>query len=208
MTGPAQGTGPRTGRRSGDSGSRMAILDAARVQFAEYGYHGATIRAIAATAGVDPALVHHFYGTKERLFAAVMELPVTPSEAITAALARREPGSSLGTHMVRSALALWESAGARSSLQAMLRSALTSEQAAATLRDFMTEGILRPLASVAGGATPDRASFRASLIATQMLGLAVGRYVLRFGAVAEATPDELAAAIGPAIDRYLTSDIG
>jgi AcrR family transcriptional regulator len=207
MTRPAGAARSRTGRRSGESGSKAAILQAARVQFAEYGYQGATIRAIAAAAGVDPALVHHFYGTKERLFAAAMELPVTPSEAITAALARREPGSSLGTHMVRSALALWESAGIRGSLQAMLRSALTSEQAAATLRDFMAEAILRPLASVAEGTNPDRTSYRASLIATQMLGLAVGRYVLRFGPVAEASPDELAVAIGPVIDRYLTGDI-
>ncbi|HXB48166.1 MAG TPA: TetR family transcriptional regulator [Streptosporangiaceae bacterium] len=207
MTRPAGGARSRTGRRSGDSGSKAAILQAARVQFAEYGYQGATIRAIAAAADVDPALVHHFYGTKERLFAAAMELPVTPSEAITAALARREPGSSPGTHMVRSALALWESAGVLGSLQAMLRSALTSEQAAATLRDFMAEAILRPLASVAEGTNPDRTSYRASLIATQMLGLAVGRYVLRFGPVAEASPDELAAAIGPVIDRYLTGDI-
>ncbi|HUC26571.1 MAG TPA: TetR family transcriptional regulator [Streptosporangiaceae bacterium] len=207
MTRPAQGPRSRTGRRSGDSGSKVAILEAARVRFAEHGYDGATIRAIAATAGVDPALVHHFYGSKERLFAAAMELPVIPSEAITAALESREPGSSLGTHMVRSALALWESAGMRGSFQAMLRSALTSEQAATTLRDFMAEAILGPLASVAEGTNPDRTSFRASLVATQMLGLAVGRYVLGFGPVAEASPDELAAAIGPVIDRYLTADI-
>ena len=207
MTRPAQGTRARTGRRSGDSGSKVAILEAARVRFAEHGYHGATIRAIAATAGVDPALVHHFYGSKEQLFAAAMELPIIPSEAITAALASREPGSSLGTHMVRSALALWESAGMRGSFQAMLRSALTSEQAAATLRDFMAEAILRPLASVAESSNPDRTSFRASLVATQMLGLAASRYVLRFGPVADARPDELAAAIGPVIDRYLTGDI-
>ena len=207
MTSPASRARSRTGRRSGDSGSKAAILQAAKVQFADYGYDGATIRAIAASAGVDPALVHHFYGSKERLFAAVMELPVVPSEAITAALARREPGSSLGTHMARSALALWESADMRGSFQAMLRSALTSEQAAATLRDFMAEAILGPVASVAAGTEPDRVSFRASLVATQMLGLAVGRYVLRFGPVVQASPDELAAAIGPVIDRYLTEDL-
>ena len=80
--------GSRGGRRSGDSGTREAILDAARAQFAQRGYHGATIRAIAAAAEVDPALVHHFYGTKEALFAAAMRLPVVPSEVLTAALAR------------------------------------------------------------------------------------------------------------------------
>ena len=208
MTPPAHNARSRTGRRSGDSGSKAAILEAARAQFADYGYDGATIRAIAAAAGVDPALVHHFYGSKERLFAASMELPIVPSEAITAALARREPGSSLGTHMVRSALALWEGADMRDSFQAMLRSALTSEQAATTLRDFLTDAILAPVSRVAAGPDPDGASFRASLVAVHMLGLAVSRYVLRIGPVAQASQDELAAAIGPAIDRYLTGDIG
>jgi len=203
VTQPAREARSRTGRRSGDSGSKAAILHAARSQFADRGYDGATIRAIAAAAAVDPALVHHFYGSKERLFAAAMELPIIPSEAISAALARRDPDSSLGTHMVRSALTLWESAEMRGSFQAMLRSALTSEQAAATLRGFMAEAILRPVASVAA----DSAQLRASLVATQMLGLAVGRYVLRFGPVAQATTDELAAAIGPVIDRYLTGDL-
>ena len=207
VTPPARKSRSRTGRRSGDSGSKTAILGAAKAQFAEHGYDGATIRAIAAAAGVDPALVHHFYGSKERLFAASMELPIVPSEAITAALARREPGSSLGTHMVRSALALWEGADMRDSFQAMLRSALTSEQAAATLRDFLTDAILAPVSSVASGPDPDGASFRASLVAVHMLGLAVSRYVLRIGPVAHASQDELAAAIGPAIDRYLTGDI-
>src|SRR5262249_39784303 len=141
------------------------------------------------------------------LFAAAMELPVIPSEAITAALAQREPGSSVGTHMVRSALALWERPDIRDPIQAMLRSALTSDQAAATFRDFMSEVILGPVERVAAGKDPDRASLRASLVATQMFGLAVGRYVLRFGPVTQASPDELAAAIGPVIDRYLTGDL-
>ncbi|HUA40988.1 MAG TPA: TetR family transcriptional regulator [Streptosporangiaceae bacterium] len=197
----------RTGRRAGDSGTRDAILQAARAQFAAHGYDGATIRAIGAAAGVDPALVHHFYGSKESLFAAAMELPFTPSEVIGAALARREPAESLGTHLVRSALAVWESAEVRGAFQAMLRSALTSEQAAATLREFIAAAILRPVSSVAGGTDPERTPFRVSLVASQMLGLALGRYVLRFGPVAEASPEELAVAIGPTIDRYLTGDI-
>ena len=79
MTQPAQDA-RRTGRRTGDSGTREAILGAARKQFGDHGYAGATIRAIAADAGVDPALVHHFFGTKERLFAAAMRLPVNVNE--------------------------------------------------------------------------------------------------------------------------------
>jgi AcrR family transcriptional regulator len=206
-TRPTTRQGSRTGRRAGDSGTREAILEAARAQFAAHGYDGATIRAIAAAAGVDPALVHHFYGSKESLFAAAMQLPFIPSEVIGAALAQHAPGDSLGTHMVRSALAIWESAEVRGAFQSMLRSALTSEQAAATLREFIAAAILRPVASVAGGTDPGRTPFRTSLVASQMLGLALGRYVLRFGPVAEASPDELAAAIGPTIDRYLTGEI-
>jgi AcrR family transcriptional regulator len=199
----------RTGRRAGESGTREAILESARGQFAERGYDGATIRAIAAAAGVDPALVHHFYGTKERLFAAAMRLPVIPSEAIGAAFAEGvPPGVSVGEHLVRSALATWESADVRDAFRALLRSALTSEQAAAMLREFLAEAILRPVASVAADTDPERTPFRASLVATQMLGLALMRYVLRLGPVAAAGPDELAAAIGPTIDRYLTRDLG
>ncbi len=109
--------------------------------------------------------------------------------------------------MVRSALALWESAEARASFQALLRSALTSDRAAAMLREFVTEAILQTVVSAAGGTDPASTPFRASLIGSQMLGLAMARYVLQFGPVADASPEQLAAAIGPTIDRYLTGDL-
>jgi len=209
---PQQGRTPRTrtGRRAGDSGTRTAILHAARAQFAERGYDGATIRAIAAAAGVDPALVHHFYGTKERLFAAAMRLPFVPGEVITAALTEgsRPAGVSVGEHLVRTALSVWDSAGVRTAFVGILRSALTSEQAATMLREFVTQAILGPVASGAVGTDPGRASFRAALVGSHMLGLAMTRYVVQLGPVAAATPDELAAAIGPTIDRYLTGDLG
>ena len=207
MSWPGRRGNSRTGRRAGDSGTRDAILSASRAQFAEHGYDGATIRAIARAAGVDPALVHHYYGDKENLFAAAMQLPVIPSEVIAAALTRRNPGESLGTHMVATALSVWESAEVRDAFLTMLRSALTSDQAAATLREFITQAILRPLASAAEGGVAERAPFRASLVGTQMLGLALSRYVLRFEPVASASADELAAAVGPTIDRYLTGEI-
>jgi AcrR family transcriptional regulator len=200
----------RSGRRAGDSGTREAILESARRQFAEHGYGGATIRAIASGAGVDPALVHHYYGTKERLFAAAMELPVVPGEVISEILAKlgREPGQSVGEQMVRSALALWERPDVQGAFRAQLRSALTSEQAAVNLREFITEAILRPVASAASGTDPQRTPFRASLVGSQMLGLALTRYMLRVGPIAAASPEELAAAIGPTIDQYLTGDLG
>jgi AcrR family transcriptional regulator len=207
---PGRAARSRTGRRAGDSGTREAILRVARAQFAERGYDGATIRAIAAGAGVDPALVHHFYGTKERLFAAAMSLPIVPSEVIMAALAEgsRPADVSVGEHLVRTALTVWDSADVRTAFVGLLRSALTSEPAATLLREFVTQAILGPVASVTLGSDPERTPFRAALVGSHMIGLALTRYVVQLGPVAAATPDELAAAIGPTIDRYLTGDVG
>ena len=138
---PRRGGGRRrSGRRGGDSGTREAILAAARARFGDYGYDGATIRGIAADAGVDAALVHHFFGTKERLFAAAMRLPVLPSELLAAALAAgaQDPGQSLGEHMLRTVLGAWDVAELRATFLGLLRSAMTSEQAAGMLREFAT----------------------------------------------------------------------
>jgi AcrR family transcriptional regulator len=204
----------RSGRRAGDSGTREAILEAARRRFADQGYDGATIRGIAGDAGVDPALVHHFYGSKEALFAAAMRLPAVPSEVITAALAGLPSGGSLGEHLVRTALAVWESTEVRGVFLGLLRSALTSERAADMLREFVTEAILGPVAALAragGGRAADEdpgdTAYRAAAVGSQMLGLALTRYVLRLGPIASAGVDDLAATIGPTLDRYLTGDI-
>jgi AcrR family transcriptional regulator len=197
--------GRRSGRRAGDSGTRQAILEAARRKFADLGYDGATIRAIAADAEVDPALVHHFYGSKERLFAAAMQLPFIPSEVITTALTEaRAAGSTIGEHTVRTALALWESPAARGPFVGLLRSALTSEQASAMLGEFVGEAILRPLADQATTSDPATAAYRAAAVGSQIIGLALTRYVLQLGPIAAADPEDLVATIGPTIDRYLT----
>jgi AcrR family transcriptional regulator len=198
----------RSGRRAGDSKSSEAILDAARAQFAEHGYRGATIRAIAAEAHVDPALVHHFYGTKEALFAAAMRLPVIPSEALTAAFGSAPPEGALGEHLVRIALTLWESEGLRETFLGLLKSAVTSDEAARMLREFLAESIIGTLVRMAGvTGTPAEVEYRGAMAATQMVGLAMTRLVLGLPAVAEASVDELAAAIGPSVERYLTGDV-
>jgi AcrR family transcriptional regulator len=199
-----------SGRRAGGSGTAEAILAAAREQFGQHGYDRATIRGIAAGAGVDPALVHHFYGTKEALFAAAMRLPVTPGPLLTAALAEAgPPGESRGEHLVRVALALWETPDVRATMLALVRSAVTGEQAAAMLREFITAAILRQVASAAGLDTlpADEAEYRIGLVATQMLGLAMARYVIGLPAVVTASADDLAAAVGPVLDRYLAGAI-
>jgi AcrR family transcriptional regulator len=203
------GRARRSGRRGGDSGTREAILAAARARFGDLGYDRATIRGIAADAGVDAALVHHFYGTKEQLFVAAMRLPVSPGDVIQAALATAEDeGGSLGAHMLRTVLAVWDVAEVRSMFLGLLRSATTSEQATAMLREFVTDAILDRLAGVAGrvapGGDPD---FRAALVASQVLGLALTRYVLGLDALKRASHADLAAAIGPTLDRYLSGEV-
>jgi len=192
----------RTGRRSGDSGTREAILEAARARFAEHGYDGATIRGIAADAGVDPALVHHFYGTKERLFAEALRFPAIPSEILDQ-VAQAE-ADRLGETFVRTVLHVWESPETRDRSIALLRSAVTNEQAAAMLRSFVEGGIFGAIARVVGD---DDAEFRASLVASQIVGLGIARIVLRIDPIASADIDELAAAIGPTVQRYLTGDV-
>jgi len=213
--GPAR-RGGRSGRRGGDSGTREAILAAARTRFGDYGYDGATIRGIAADAGVDAALVHHFFGTKERLFVAAMRLPMAPGELVDSALAAAagDPDSTLGEQMLRTVLGAWDVAEMRATFLGLLRSAVTSEQAAAMLREFATEAILGRIAGAAGGPDGDAAEpaadsrLRAALVASQVLGLALTRYVLALEPLAAASADDLARAIGPTLDRYLTGGIG
>ena len=202
-----------SGRPAGESFTREAIVESARAQFADHGYRGATIRGIAAAAGVDPALVHHYYGTKEALFAAAMRLPVVPSEVLAAALSTArvrpaEPG--IGAHLVRTALTLWESAEVKDTFLGLLRSGVTNEQASVMLREFFSETILSTMARVAGPdglATPAEAEYRAAMVATQMLGLAMTRLVFQLPAVVGASVEELAATVGPAVERYLTGEI-
>jgi AcrR family transcriptional regulator len=192
----------RSGRRAGESGTREEILEAARRQFAKHGYDAATIRGIAADAGVDPALVHHFYGTKEKLFVSAMHFPVVPSEVLPKVLAAAP--DRVGHAAVRTILELWESPETKAQAVALLRSAVTNERAAAMLRQFVTSAILGSIAMVA---QREDAEFRASLVASQIVGLGIARYVIGLEPLVAATTDELVAAIGPTLQRYLTGEI-
>ena len=202
------------GRRPGESRTREAILDAARRRFGEQGYDGTTIRGIAADAGVNPALVHHFYGTKERLFAAAMRLPVVPSEIITVVLGaeRDRLGAEFGRHigeiLIGTVLRAWDVADIRTAFLGLLRSAATSEQGVVMLREFVTSTILASLIQVAGLSDDAEGRYRATLVASQVVGLGFARYVLGLEPLAAASNDDLVAAIGPTVQRYLTGDIG
>ena len=193
---------PRTGRRAGASGTREAILEAARDRFARHGYDGATIRGIAADAGVDPALVHHFYGTKERLFVAAMRFPVVPSEILPQLLAS-DPDR-LGEAIVRLVLTIWEDPQARATALGLVRSAVSNEDAARMLREFVRSAILGAMVGAAAAPDPE---LRAALVASQVVGLAFTRFVVRLEPLASAGIEELVAAIGPTIQRYLTGDV-
>lgn len=202
------------GRRAGESRTREAILAAARRRFGEQGYDGATIRGIAADAGVNPALVHHFYGTKERLFAAAIRLPVVPSEIITAVLGaeRDRLGDDflprIGEILVGTMLRFWDVADIRTAFLGLLRSAATTDQGVVMLREFVTSTIIAGLTQVAGLSDDAEGRYRATLVASQVVGLGFARYVLGLEPLAAATTEELVAAIGPTVQRYLTGDIG
>lgn len=192
----------RTGRRVGESGSRQAILDAARAAFAEHGYEGATVRGIARRADVDPALVHHFHGTKERLFAEAMQLPVDPAVAIPALLA---PGAAgLGERLVRFFLMMCEAGGEGSPFLALLRGAASHPRSAAMLREFIAQAVLGRIAAALDA--PD-ARLRANLAASQLVGLAMVRYIVRVEPLASADHDTIVSALAPTIQRYLTGEV-
>ena len=192
----------RTGRRPGVSGTREAILDAARRAFAEHGYQHATIRMVADLAGVDPALVHHYFRFKQDLFVAAVQLPVNPVEQLMAVLG--EDPDHAGERMVEVFLSIWDHAADRSPLLALVRSAVGEERAAAMLREFITEEVLGKVAHQLG--SPD-ARLRATLAGSQIIGLAMARYIVRMEPLASAPASEVVAAIGPTIQRYLTGDI-
>jgi AcrR family transcriptional regulator len=194
----------RTGRRPGNSGTRQAILDAARRAFAERGYQQASIREVAAMAGVDPALVHHFFGRKQDLFVAAVEFPVNPFEAFIA-LVNEEDRETLGERLLGLFLSVWDRPDQRSPVLAMIRSAVSDERAAAMLREFMTEEVLGPIARELG--TPD-ARLRTNLVASQLVGLIMARYVIGIEPLASTPAAVLVAAVGPTLQRYITGDIG
>lgn len=192
----------RTGRRPGESDTREAILASARRRFAEQGYDGATIRAIAGDAGVDPALVHHFFATKENLFVASMRLPFGPGDVLPPlAYVERDR---LGEALARAALGMWEVPEVQDTMLGVLRSAFSNEQAARMLREFVTQAVVSRLAGIAGGPDPE---VRASLAASQIVGIAVVRYLVRIEPIASVSVDELVAAIGPTLQRYLTGEL-
>jgi AcrR family transcriptional regulator len=189
----------RTGRRPGSADTRGEILAAAREIFAEKGFDKATIRGIARAAGVDPALVHHYFDSKEGVFVAAMELPVDPETMIPLILAG--PREELGGRLVRFILTLTADADARQPVLALVRTAMTNEQVVAMIREFLTHALLRRVATAL--AIP---VIRMEVAFAQMFGVVVMRYVLRLEPLASAELDELVELLGPTLQRYLVPE--
>jgi AcrR family transcriptional regulator len=188
----------RTGRRPGNPETRDVILAAARRGFATRGYDATSVRAIATDAQVDPALVIHYFGTKEALFVAAVGLP--PALPGLIASLSSLPLQDFGQALAASYLRFVDSDDSRNAILALVRSAVSHDEAAAMLREFLTAQLLPAITERTGH--PD-AQLRASLIAAQLIGVAMLRHVLRIEALAKATPDEIAVLVGPVIQQYL-----
>ena len=186
--------------------TRGGIVAAAREVFAERGYDGASIRPIAARAGVDPALVHHYFGTKEQLFLAVVQPPVSPADLVPRIVAG-DPAK-LGERLVTTFISMFESPVTAPAFEALLRGAFANRLSGKLIREFFAVQIIRRVVReldtmVAVAELP----LRATLAASQLLGLAATRYILKFEPIASAPRETVIAAAAPTLQRYLTGDI-
>jgi len=189
------------GRRPGGSDTRTAILAAARASFASHGFAGTTIRAVAATAGVDPALVHHYFGSKDDLFVAALELPVDPRVALAPAIAGGLDGAA--ERMLRVFLSVWDDPELRLPLLGLVRGMFDSE-GRGLLRDGFLPAVIQPIGAALGVDDPAR---RMPLVASQVLGLIMIRYVLEVEPLASMPVDEVVAIYAPTLQRYLSGDL-
>jgi AcrR family transcriptional regulator len=189
------------GRRPGSPDTRAAILGAARALFATGGVSGTSVRAIAAKAGVDPALVHHYFGTKDDLFVAALALPVDPREVLGRVAEEGPDGA--GERLVRTFLSVWDDPDLQLPLLALARS-LLDPSGRELLRDGFLEVVLGPLGDALGIDEPE---LRMRLVASQVLGLIMMRYLLAAEPLASMPAEGIVAVYGPTLQRYLTGPL-
>ncbi|MFF3326542.1 TetR family transcriptional regulator [Streptomyces sp. NPDC002889] len=180
-------------------GARERILEAARTEFAERGYEKTTVRGIARAAGVDAALVHHYFGTKDAVFAAAIEVSFEPALVVPQILGQGKEG--IGERLARFFIGVWENPATRAPVLAIIRSALTHEAAAKVLRGFVLRRLLEQVAAELDVPDPQ---FRAELAASHMVGIAILRYLIQVEPLASADPEEIVAMVAPTLQRYLT----
>ena len=189
------------GRRPGAPDTRAEVLAAARTSFAEKGFRATTIRAVAASAGVDPALVHHYFGTKDDLFLAALEMPVDPREVLAPVVALGPDGA--GERLLRTFLSVWDDPEIQVRLLAVVRSVL-SEDGATLLKEGFIPVVVGP---VLAQLVADRPDVRVPLVASQVVGLIVTRYLIALPPMATMPAEDVVSRIGPVIQHYLTGDL-
>lgn len=186
------------GRRPGSPDTRSTILAAARTLFAERGFSGASIRAIAGEAGVDPALVHHYFGTKADLYTAALEIPIDPSDLLAWS---EVPHDQLGEALARVFFSVWELPEARAVLLGIVRGALEGNEAAVRpFREFLVEIVRTSIADAIGR---EGVEAEAMGMAGQLVGVALIRYVMQVEPLASASVDELVELVGPRLQGYV-----
>lgn len=191
----------RRGRRPGAPDTRAAILAAARERFATAGFGATSVRAIATDAGVDPALVHHYFGSKRDLFVAALALPVDPREVLAPVIAQGPDGA--GERLLATFLAVWDDPERRLPLLAVARSIL-DPSGHRLLQDGFIVAVLVPVLTDLG---IDQVERRAPLLASQIVGLIVMRYVLEVEPLASMPAADVVTVVGPTIQRYLTGPL-
>jgi AcrR family transcriptional regulator len=192
----------RSGRRRGPTQSREAIAEAARSQFAELGYDRATFRGIAKAAGVDPALVVHFFGSKESLFREVMALPPAVSEALEAIA--EGPRETVGRRLAEIVVGLLENPASRAIVLGRIRSATSHPHAAALVRETVTHDVRR----LASAISDDRPDARAVLVGSHLVGIALARYVVLLEPLASMPAPAVVELLAPTFQRFLTGPLG
>ncbi|GAA4080469.1 TetR family transcriptional regulator [Nocardioides kongjuensis] len=194
-------TAATRGRRRGSPDTRAAILAAARARFAESGFAGTTIRGVAGDAGVDPALVHHYFGSKDDLFVAALELPVDPRAVLAEQVVGPVEGA--GERLLRALIGVWDDPALRPALLAMVRR-LIEPGGDALFRGGFLPVVLVPLGAALGVDRPER---RMQLVASQVIGVIVLRYVVRADAIVAMDVDTLVATYAPVLDGFLAGPL-
>ncbi|WP_129307632.1 TetR family transcriptional regulator [Streptomyces sp. L2] len=196
-------SGRRRGRppRTESAGTRDRILGAAREEFSERGYEKTSVRGIAKAAGVDSALVHHYFGTKEQVFEAAIAVAFAPALAEPNALTEG-PLDGVGERMTRFIFGIWENPTTRTPLLAIVRSAVNNDTAAAVFRRLIAGQVLRRVAAQVNLPDPE---LRAELAAAQLVGVAMMRYVIKLEPLASADPEQIIARVAPVVQHHLTA---
>jgi len=193
----------RRGRREGASESREHILATARRLFAEHGFEGTSLRQVAREAGVDPAMIHHFFKGKDELFALSVALPADPAQVLEG-VDQHDP-EHRAEAIARAVLRLWESP-AQHSLVAFIRGTIGSKSKTLLLREVVTRTIIsRIMAGIPG--PPEEVALRGNLVATQMVGLMLVRYVVKLEPLASASPEDVVRLLAPNVQHYLTGEL-